>query len=764
MGTLQSLIDSGVCVLYHDYRSSTFRDWSGNGNDGMGTGAFTGQGYRGAITVPHDSSIDLTTLTAVFFTKGPFLTQSTFEVFGGKQTAINPGWAVYTSSTVIRNIQIGADPQLAQDIKGSSYLGFNLEDGAPFDMYKDGRLVGSSDIDCIIESNTEDFYIAEFDDGTSPLNHALSAVLLFNRVLTDEEHENIYCELQSTRWPKVGYDVNAVNTLLQDEALIAWHDYRSGTLKDFSGNGNDGVLVNSANLQSGAVTMPFTASVLEIPSSTSLNSAQDEGCFVHYGEMLDVSATEVLYAKYSGGNGQIFFVSGTGTSIVLQRGGDQSTLSATIDNTFYRAVNHDNGVVPTCYLDGEDAGSMVGTPGSAFSNSQDVEIGNLGGGFQSEARHAGVMVFNRQLTDDEHRNLYGYLASARWPSRTQYTVKDCNPNELVDGDMEAADTSAWTAFNGQSDISKVNSDLGMGSTRSLRVDYIGFAFPRASQTVLEIGAKYNIKGWAKSDGNSQPSVLINGAGIWTGVISTEWQYFDVDFEGLTRVDLGMNGGAAGYTVEFDNVQVTKKLKTYPALLWSTDWGTQITSSTQSSGFISNSPFKIESGLWAVEDEDIDGVLTKVIRCVSSGVFYVPTSYFKQSPTEAAQGAWRFKFNKSGGSNLVVSVVATAPSGASADTLSYNFIHRTDETIDFREVATVLIDGGATVYPASTWHEAYITRSAVDEFELFVNDESLGTATDSTYTEATVLRFDIDSGDKIGLAGIDGTNTITKELD
>lgn len=126
------------------------------------------------------------------------------------------------------------------------------------------------------------------------------------------------------------------------------------------------------------------------------------------------------------------------------------------------------------------------------------------------------------------------------------------PAFVVDGDMEAADCSAWTAY--QAVLSKEGS---VGS-RVLRVSYDGVnAAGLAYQSYLTTGQCYRVRGRARGDGVCAPSLLIGFAvENWSGTPSTDWQ--DIDVCGVASDDilrLQCNNLSSGSYVEYDDITV-----------------------------------------------------------------------------------------------------------------------------------------------------------------------------------------------------------------
>lgn len=124
------------------------------------------------------------------------------------------------------------------------------------------------------------------------------------------------------------------------------------------------------------------------------------------------------------------------------------------------------------------------------------------------------------------------------------------PELLVDGDMEAAGTSAWLSVD--STLTKVSSTLP-DSTQCLRISYSAPTF-WAVQNPAGVGV-VRMVGYARSDGTNTPKVIYNYGSVlkWTGTTSTEWQKFDVVGYNYGSIWIG-SSGFSGW-VEFDNISV-----------------------------------------------------------------------------------------------------------------------------------------------------------------------------------------------------------------
>lgn len=129
-----------------------------------------------------------------------------------------------------------------------------------------------------------------------------------------------------------------------------------------------------------------------------------------------------------------------------------------------------------------------------------------------------------------------------------------NTQLITDGDMEAADASAWSAHNSGA-LSK-ETGTPHGGSNVLRVTENGADYPSAYQAdVITTGNTYRLTGYARGDGNANPFIF-DSAALWTGTSSTDWQRFDVVFTAVndnlpSLASSALNG--TGYYVEWDDV-------------------------------------------------------------------------------------------------------------------------------------------------------------------------------------------------------------------
>jgi len=110
--------------------------------------------------------------------------------------------------------------------------------------------------------------------------------------------------------------------------------------------------------------------------------------------------------------------------------------------------------------------------------------------------------------------------------------QDVGENLLVDGDMEAADTSAWNT----------------AAAPVLAKETSGALF-KPTINVGIVGYQYHWFGVGRGDGNTSPRIW-NGSYLWNGSSSTSWQSYDVNFTAGSAEFRFYNVGSAGL-VGFD---------------------------------------------------------------------------------------------------------------------------------------------------------------------------------------------------------------------
>jgi len=213
-----------------------------------------------------------------------------------------------------------------------------------------------------------------------------------------------------------------------------------------------------------------------------------------------------------------------------------------------------------------------------------------------------------------------------------------------------------------------------------------------------------------------------------------------------------------------------------AVNFKTDYGVTETVSADTSGELSNSPFRVESGSFHISNDTINGCSAKVIECVTAGVVQIPSAYFFGGDTQAAYGSWEWWINKSivGNTRAQMAFVAnqnTDPTDATFD--GYDLRLETNESIRLARydngTPTFLQVTVADVVLVDTWYKLKVTRSSNGDFTTYIDGQlvdltgGVGTnpITDSTYTESKYMIINLGAGDKIAYATKNGDCSIVK---
>ena len=287
-------------------------------------------------------------------------------------------------------------------------------------------------------------------------------------------------------------------------------------------------------------------------------------------------------------------------------------------------------------------------------------------------------------------------------------------NLIADGNMEVVGVGSWTVGAGTPTLSKETADPH-GGTQSLRLTYNGVAAPNTYQPILTVGDWYHAVGWGHGDGTYVPSMgdWVN-AGLWTGTSSTSWQNFTVDWQaGHARCYFATSAAAAAAFGEFDDIVVQRYKK------------------------------------------DV-----KVIECVTAGVLYMPSSSLHQTPTDSAYGTWEWWQNKVDAGQIWVGFGSEEDPNTAGN---YAIVSETDEKLKISKPGVATLLNAGVVLTTGTWEKITLTRSRLGLFELFLDDVSQGTATDTAITSADYLGIRMKAGDKIAYSDLKGGHSIRKGL-
>ncbi len=208
MGLIQTLIDEGALVLYHDYRAGHMLDLSGNGNDGVPTDVvWQGEGVgfplgTSVITVADSPELQFTDGSLVILVNQLRHGNGTERILS-KRDAGGANYSVRFNGTNL-DLYDGTSGKWfnATAYRDSArYVSINMGDGVIGEVFMDGLSVGNLNVASAIAVNDAPLLIGNYYLGGSPTGSIVQAALIINRVLTATEHALLYSELVNLTWP-----------------------------------------------------------------------------------------------------------------------------------------------------------------------------------------------------------------------------------------------------------------------------------------------------------------------------------------------------------------------------------------------------------------------------------------------------------------------------------------------------------------------------------------------------------------------------------
>lgn len=206
-GILERLQTEGVLSLYHDYRSGSLVDYSGNSNNGTGTNlSFTKDGVlfkatNSSIVVPSYTAIESATgsmlISMIYRGSDSFNIVSKDTGLGGG-TQFNWVYSHFAPNMVIENTN-GVDPYLVVAISGQNTHGISYTTGVTPKGYLNGVSIGnyvgnySSTAKPLAEVTIGNYTNGGFN---AQVGTIFKYFLHVSRVLTATEHQELYQQLQ----------------------------------------------------------------------------------------------------------------------------------------------------------------------------------------------------------------------------------------------------------------------------------------------------------------------------------------------------------------------------------------------------------------------------------------------------------------------------------------------------------------------------------------------------------------------------------------
>jgi hypothetical protein len=200
-----------------------------------------------------------------------------------------------------------------------------------------------------------------------------------------------------------------------------YHDYRSGTFRDWFENGHDGVPTDT-QWTNGGLRFPESTSKVTVADAPGLQLTKGAlVAFSPYGFTSQVSFENLISKRDAGGvNYQLYLASG---QLFFYEGANYRTVNTDVVGRKQIGLNFETGTTSELFLDTD---KPLAFSGGSVVTEDDAPL-TLGGyyspvnNFKSNA--GSILIFNRPLTATEHAIVYGKLAAMKWP-RKRYGTND----------------------------------------------------------------------------------------------------------------------------------------------------------------------------------------------------------------------------------------------------------------------------------------------------------------------------------------------------
>jgi hypothetical protein len=212
-----------------------------------------------------------------------------------------------------------------------------------------------------------------------------------------------------------------------------------------------------------------------------------------------------------------------------------------------------------------------------------------------------------------------------------------------------------------------------------------------------------------------------------------------------------------------------------AVNFKTNYGVTETVSADTSGELSNSPFRVESGSFHISNDTINGCSAKVIDDVTAGVVQIPSAYFHGGYTQAAHGTFECLMYQGNAANetdfVFIGNQNTAPTDATFNGYSLRFGSAQQVSLIkwTNGVLGVLGSTAAAAINTGQWYRVKVTVSAGGEFSFYLDDilvdvsggSGSNPVVDTSHTTSKHLLFSFGASDKAAYATKNGDCSIVK---
>lgn len=545
--------------------------------------------------------------------------------------------------------------------------------------------------------------------------------------------------------------MSILKQLLDNNELYCYYDFRSGTYLDYTGNTT---LTGTADtsLVKGKLIIPHTKrlTIGSLAIGTNDFSIVSKTRPQSYSKHI-LGATNFNLTVYSEFDLSTFFGGST-----YYNSANQSKLDRLRWNQIGATYNRDGNV--TYYENGLSFRTIDISGTSAVDKTDTYYLGYTNTGY---IEYSYFLIVKRVLTATEMAQLTAELESKKWTSKTKSRANA--KNVLVDGDMKALGTSAWSS--GSSAILSKVIDTTEGKGRILRVTKNVTNYPYAYQNCLEVGKTYRMTGYVRGDGTgSVPKIYDNLTQIFSGTNSANWKRVDIVFtSGSTEVRF-RNPMIVGDYVDFANIQISEVGS--DEVIYKTENGIRADQKTYSTAGqpINSTDLILNGGSVKIVDGVYNGEKVKILESTITSNCSIPVNKLKQTPTESAYGEWEFIMSAPDAKFNIIKFISSTTDTASTSGDNYNISMRPSSgsnIIQIRVNNSNLVQWGS-YFTDNQFYKIKVTRTGAGLFSLFIDDVLIGTATNTTYTSSNYFVFSMETGSKIILSSERGTYGIIKK--
>jgi len=434
-------------VLDHRYFNGSFKDYSGNSNDGTPTTCHFEKHpdkhikFEGTdlITVADSSELQLTAMTLIAY--GNFEDYIAADRVISKKDGVGSNWEWYMSDTTMRINDGVNDKSATFTWKGAKSLAITVAAGSSIPKaYKDGVFATDFNGAIILSADDAPVKIGNRYSGGQPNPNPIKGVLIYNTALTDEEmaqaHEWIM-QQTSPSFMKKNFSYPSRITGKED-GLVFGADMENvhGKIIDKTGNNNNGTITDCTqtnglqgikaldfNGTSSIVTISDNA-ILDLDSDMSISILVKQGVIGSYNEVFTKRDGTDEGFKLDIDDGEVRFVyeNTDGDVITLQS-------SEVLENNvwYHLMVTVDKDGDSTLYIDNVSKATDT-TPSGLIGNADDLKIGGLVNFFTGQI--AEPQLFDYVLSADDRKALYNQYAKL---STFIDDLKDANESIAVEG-------------------------------------------------------------------------------------------------------------------------------------------------------------------------------------------------------------------------------------------------------------------------------------------------------------------------------------------